>query len=99
MMMEVLVKENNTYAKKKVSAVPTNFEAECRRFDSILEQPEDSLYNTAHTNDQDFESYTAAQSVRDFLFVLMRKLRGIIPDPASCKDFDMGSGEVSGTDG
>jgi hypothetical protein len=83
------VDRNSTRQIKKFA----DFETETRHFDSVLEQLQDSLYDTAQRNEQDFKVYMAAQSVRDFLFVLVRKKRGI-PDPTNPDDFDCGGGEV-----
>jgi hypothetical protein len=77
--------EDSTRPTKKLA----DFETEARHFDSILEELQDSLYHAAHMNEQNFEVYAAAQSVRDFLFIIVRKNRGI-PDPTDLMDFVSG---------
>lgn len=66
---------------------------DCKEFDEKLAELQDVLWDTAPTNEQDFEIYTRCQVLRDYLFIFTRKLRGV-PDPENLADFIGGGGEV-----
>jgi hypothetical protein len=70
-----------------------HFESECKHFDAVLNDLQLSLYHHCHTNDDDFDVYEKAQLVRDTLFRLMRKMRGV-PNEDNPDDFDCAGGDV-----
>lgn len=75
-----------------------DFQNQLRNFDHVLEELQNSIYDTAHKSQQDFDVYVNAQMVRDSLFRLVRKMRRI-PDETNIDDFDCGGGEVLRTRG
>lgn len=68
--------------------------SEIRRFDTLLEELQESLYRSdCYKNERDYSVYVRAQMVRDYLFRLVRTMRGL-PDETCVDDYDAGGGEV-----